>query len=148
MLRAWHQAILADAQGILDAAPSEYVIPDGKRLLATSRRVLHRAQVLSLAYWMGPDARLRDRLWRELEAAAAFKDWNPSHFLDTAEMTHAFAIAYDWLYHEWSDDQRRAIHAAIVRHGLTPGLTSYRVPAPTGGGCGPNTTGTRSATAA
>ena len=35
---------------------------------------------------------------KELRAAAAFPDWNPSHFLDTAEMTHAFAIGYDWLY--------------------------------------------------
>ena len=28
----------------------------------------------------------------------AFKDWNPSHFLDTAEMSHAVGVGYDWLY--------------------------------------------------
>ena len=26
-----------------------------------------------------------------------FPDWNPKEFLDTAEMTHAVAIGYDWL---------------------------------------------------
>jgi hypothetical protein len=35
-------------------------------------------------------------------AAAAFSDWNPSHFLDVAEMTAALAIGYDWLYEEVS----------------------------------------------
>ena len=28
--------------------------------------------------------------------AARFEDWNPSHFLDVAEMTFALAIGYDW----------------------------------------------------
>ena len=29
-----------------------------------------------------------------------FEDWNPSHFLDVAEMTAGLAIGYDWLYDE------------------------------------------------
>jgi hypothetical protein len=52
-------------------------------------------------------------------------DWNPSHFLDTAEMTHALAIAYDWLYHEWSQDQRQVMCQTIVTHGLEPALEAY-----------------------
>ena len=38
--------------------------------------------------------RLRARI-RELDAACALKDWNPSHFLDTAEMSTAVAIVAD-----------------------------------------------------
>ncbi|MDP6041994.1 MAG: heparinase II/III family protein, partial [Candidatus Latescibacteria bacterium] len=67
-----------------------------------------------------------DRVWAEIEAAAAFKDWNPSHFLDTAEMTYAFATAYDWLYDQWTDEQRRIMRNAIIEKGLKPGLKVYK----------------------
>lgn len=62
----------------------------------------------------------------ELDAAARFKDWNPSHFLDTAEMTAAFAIGYDWLYSEWNTEQRATLHKAIVEKGLNQSLNYYR----------------------
>jgi len=66
-----------------------------------------------------------ERVWTEISAAAAFKDWNPSHFLDTAEMTHAFAIAYDWLYEQWTDEQRRVMREAIIAKGLKPAMKVY-----------------------
>lgn len=43
----------------------------------------------------------------ELDAASALKDWNPEHFLDTAEMAFAVATGYDWLYQDLTPDQRR-----------------------------------------
>jgi hypothetical protein len=124
-LQRWHTQLRADATGLLSQPPSEYEIPDGKRLLATSRRVLVRVQTLGLLWQLEGDRRWADRAWQELEAAAKFKDWNPSHFLDTAEMTHAFAIGYDWLYDAWTDAQRQVLREAIVKHGFTPGLKVY-----------------------
>lgn len=124
-LKRWHAQLREEATGLLAAAPSQYVIPDGKRLLATSRRVLGRVQTLGLLWQLDGDRRWADRAWRELETAAQFKDWNPSHFLDTAEMTHAFAIGYDWLYEAWTEAQRETLRAAIVKHGFTPGLKVY-----------------------
>ncbi len=61
-----------------------------------------------------------------MKTVAAFPDFNPKHFLDTAEMTHALAIAYDWLYDAWTDAQRTTIREAIIKHGLKPGLAVYR----------------------
>ncbi len=122
----WVGAVHQDAVKLLGEKPSEYVIPDGKRLLATSRQVFDRTTTLAMAYRLSGDARFRDRLWRELDAAAHFKDWNPSHFLDTAEMTAAFAIGRDWLHAEWSPEQHAALRAAIVEKGLKPSLEIYR----------------------
>lgn len=51
--------------------------------------------------------------------------WNTAHFLDLAELTAAFAIGYDWLYDEWTNDQRTSIRDAIVNYGLSYGLSSY-----------------------
>ncbi len=122
----WFAQIKRSADALLKAAPSEYVIPDGKRLLATSRQVLNRTLTLGLTFRLTKDKRYAERLWKELNAAARFKDWNPSHFLDTAEMTAAFAIGYDWLYAEWNGEQRAALHKAIVDKGLKQSLDYYR----------------------
>ena len=115
-----YQAVREDADNALKQAPSIYEIPDGLRLLSVSRRVKERVQALALVYRLEGDRRYRDRAWKELEAAAQFKDWNPKHFLDTAEMTYAFALAYDWLFADWTASQRQTLRQAIVKLGLKP----------------------------
>ena len=121
-LKTWHGELRLEAEKLLTQAPSEYEIPDGLRLLAVSRRVLHRTQLLALLYRVDGNVRWRDRAWKELEAAAQFPDWNPRHFLDTAEMTHAFAIGYDWLFDAWSPEQRATLRAAMVEKGIKHAL--------------------------
>lgn len=37
--------------------------------------------------------------------------WNAQHFLDLAEFTASFAIAYDWMYDAWC-----VLYFQIVRH--------------------------------
>ncbi|MGQ9540796.1 MAG: heparinase II/III domain-containing protein [Armatimonadota bacterium] len=125
-LREWHEALRQQARRMLQEPVSRYEIPDGLRLLATSRRVSDRVYTLAMMYRLDGDAQYLERLWRELQSAAQFPDWNPRHFLDTGEMTHAFAVAYDWLYEVWSEEQRRVIREAILQKGLEPGLKSYR----------------------
>lgn len=125
-LKRWLKEIRADADEIRRRPPSEYVIPDGKRLLATSRQVKQRVQTLGLVYRLTGEKAYAERLWQELDAAAHFKDWNPSHFLDTAEMTGAFAVAYDWLFADWTPERRAALRKAITEKGLNQGLPIYR----------------------
>ena len=119
-LREWHAKIRQRAEGMLSAPPSRYEIPDGLRLLATSRRVLERVQTLALLFQLDGQPRHAKRAWLELNTAAAFTNWNPRHFLDTAEMTHAFAIGYDWLYDFWTPEQRRVLREAMIEKGLKP----------------------------
>jgi hypothetical protein len=125
-LQSWHTNLQSQANEIMSAPPSRYEIPDGLRLLATSRRVVNRVYTLALLYRLDGEQRYAERAWQELAAAAAFKDWNPRHFLDTAEMTHAFAIGYDWLYDVWTPEQRAILQQAMVENGLTPALKLYR----------------------
>ncbi len=128
--RAVADKLIANADKIVDEPPSKYEIPDGKRLLATSRRVLDRVQKLAVAYHLTHDKKYVNRAWAELDAARQFKDWNPSHFLDTAEMTNAFALGYDWLFDQWTDEQKRQLQTAIVELGLKVGLEGYEADKP------------------
>lgn len=125
-LQAWQAKLDTEADQILKADPSRYEIPDGLRLLATSRQVVNRVYILGLLYHLEGRKEFAQRAWKELDAAAHFPDWNTRHFLDTAEMTHAFAIGYDWFYDLWSPEQRQLLREAIVEKGLTPALKLYR----------------------
>jgi len=122
----WHEHMRSAARELLSQEPLHYEIPDGLRLLSVSRGVLQRVYTLALVYRLDGGDRYVQRTWRELESAANFQDWNPRHFLDTAEMTHAFAIGYDWLHGVWDGGQLKTIRDSIVDKGLMPALDCYR----------------------
>lgn len=124
-LKSWFGQILKKGDRILGESPSIYVIPDGLRLLNTSRRVLDRISTLGLLYQLNGDVKYAERAWKELEAASKFPDWNPKHFLDVGEMTYAFALGYDWFYQYWNVDQRNIIKSAIIEKGLCRALMAY-----------------------
>ncbi|MCP4638940.1 MAG: alginate lyase family protein [bacterium] len=113
--------LIAVADGMLSLEPvkREKV---GKRLLGVSRTCLRRVSYLAFAYRMtGKEAYLR-RAEGEMLAASGFEDWNPSHFLDVAEMTAALGVGYDWLYNDLDPEARETIRGAIVEKGLRTSL--------------------------
>ncbi len=94
----------------------------GRRLLGTSREALKRIFWLSYTYRVhGREAYARKAV-DEMLAVSAFKDWNPAHFLDVAEMTMAAAIGYDWLYDQMTPRERKKVARAIIDKGLKPAL--------------------------
>jgi hypothetical protein len=120
-----YKAVQREADKFLKAAPIQHRLI-GPRLLDQSRTCLLRVYTLATLYRIQGDRRYADRAIREMLTAAAFPDWNPKHFLDTAEMTHALAIGYDWLYQELSADERVKIRDAIVTMGLREAEKVYR----------------------
>jgi hypothetical protein len=128
LARRIHADLMREAEQLMTTPTVEYKLV-GPSLLAQSRRCLERVYTLALLYRLHGRKPYLDRAIQELRAAADFKDWNPAHFLDTAEMTHAFAIGYDWLYPALSPEERDWIRAALVEKGLNPALTAYETQA-------------------
>lgn len=120
-LKVFFQAMLTKADSLLDQSPVRRV-KTGRRLLSVSRRCLDRVFHLSAAYRFTGKQSYLQRAEKEILAAAAFSDWNPSHFLDVAEMTAALAIGYDWLYDDLCAASRQTIREAILKKGLQPSL--------------------------
>lgn len=118
-LDAFLAALESDARDLLPIAPSTYEMT-GRRLLFVSRVVLRRVLLLSLAYHTTSDLAFARRAEAEMLAAARFPDWNPSHFLDTAEMTTGLAIGYDWLHEVLTPEGGVEIARAIHDKGLLP----------------------------
>lgn len=112
-----HEAILSECNQMIDLPPVER-IQIGRRLLGKSREALRRIFQLSYAWRMTGEQKYFDRCEKELLAVSRFSDWNPSHFLDVAEMTMAVSIGYDWLYPALSDQSKQTIRQAIIEKGL------------------------------
>lgn len=114
-----HKSILAECDRLIGVEPVER-IKIGRRLLDKSRECLRRVFQLSYAYRTTKNPKYLKRTEKELLAVAAFEDWNPTHFLDVAEMTMAMAIGYDWLYTDLSPESRKIISQAILKKGIEP----------------------------
>jgi hypothetical protein len=118
-----HQAIITESDNLIAVEPIKR-IQIGRRLLDKSREALRRLFMLSYAYRMTQQQKYLDRAEKEMLAIAAFSDWNPTHFLDVAEMTMAVSIGYDWLFNGLSGSSRQTIREAIIKKGIEPSLDS------------------------
>jgi hypothetical protein len=115
--RSLAEAVVAQAELLRDATPVTREL-EGRRLLGKSRRCVSRVVTLATAYHLTGDTRHAQRCQKEMLAAARFSDWNPSHFLDVAEMTFALAIGYDWLFDQLDEASREEIRKAIIQKGV------------------------------
>ena len=112
-----HNIIERRTSDFIPAEPTKYRMV-GKRLLGRCRAVLERVCYCSYMYLISGDEIYARRAEKEMLAATDFVSWNPSHFLDVAEMITALAIGYDWLYSWLSPESRRIIEDAIIEKGL------------------------------
>lgn len=123
--KGYYDALRQEGTSILTQKPVVHKLI-GPRLLDQSRRALERIYTLALLYRLDGDRKWADRAIVEMRTAAAFADWNPSHFLDVAEMTHALAVGYDWLYDVLSSDDRAVIKTALIEKGLREYEKAFR----------------------
>lgn len=116
--------VVAQADKDIFKAPIEHVLI-GPRLLDKSRECLSRVYNLAFAYrWTGNEKYFSAAI-SNLRVVCSFVDWNPSHFLDVAEMSHAVAIGYDWLYNKMDQPMRDQIKSGLIRLGLQEGNKAY-----------------------
>jgi hypothetical protein len=116
-----HKAILQASDEMI-ALPTLERVLIGRRLLDKSREAIRRIFYLSYAWRMTGEEKYFLRAEKEMLAVSNFSDWNPTHFLDVAEMTMAAAIGYDWLYGKLSPASKQLIQEAILKKGIEPSL--------------------------
>lgn len=116
-----NETVLNEATKLLEAPALTYQLK-GRRLLEVSREAYRRIMYLAYAWRMTGDNRFKEKAERDLQTISYFPDWNPSHFLDVAEMTTAAAIGYDWLFNDLTADSKKLIADAIIEKGLKPSL--------------------------
>jgi len=122
-LASVHRIILKECDYIIRQPLPERILK-GRRLLEVSRETYRRIFFLAYAWRTTQNQKYLQRGEKELLAACAFSDWNPSHFLDVAEMTTAMAIGYDWFYGALAPSSKDIIKKSILIKGLKSSLDS------------------------
>lgn len=119
-----YQKFYVNAYGILKKNGTLTYINKGNDLLDISREAIHRIFYTAFAYKLTKNASFLNRAEAELNAVCSFDDWNPTHFLDTAEMSFAVAIGYDWLYDDLSSKTKKLCVDALYNKGLIPSFNN------------------------
>jgi len=108
-----------EVQAMFEFAPPEYhKDKSGVRILHVSRSALSVIAKSAMAYRFSGERRYATLAIGEAMSVCSFPDWNPAHFLDTAEMTLGVALCYDWLYDVLSDRERDTLADSILHKGL------------------------------
>lgn len=114
-----YESIHAAGTRLLAAKPLACNISGPGGLLGVAGGAVNRIYTLAFLYrYSQGNTTWSARAIEEMLAVATFPTWNPPHFLDTAEMSHAMAIGYDWVYEAIAVPDRRAIEAAVLKHGV------------------------------
>ena len=123
-----HKCIMAVANAaVADENPLEYVKDaSNKRILDVSRKALGNLLTCAYAYRITDDSRYLQKATQNITQVCSFKDWNPDHYLDVAEMSAAVSLAYDWLYDDFGDSTKALIVNALQNYALnTSRLSKY-----------------------
>jgi hypothetical protein len=127
VVKSYYAAMKANAKQI-QQAPLLTRKMEGRRLLAVSREMLYRMNILSMVYRLEKDPAVLKRIDDELKAVCSFSDWNPSHYLDVAEMSLAVAIAVDWVGDALPKATVDLAKTSLIEKGIKPSYPDNGVP--------------------
>jgi hypothetical protein len=114
-----YKAIKANAVEIQEKPLLERKL-EGRRLLGVSREMLSRINSLGMVYRIEKDPGILARINDEVLAVCNFSDWNPSHYLDVAEMSMAVAFALDWTAGKLPKSTIELAKTALIEKGIKP----------------------------
>lgn len=121
----FYSRLLHEADELLEKEPLKYELTDGVRLWFVANWFNGRIQVLSLSYILSGEKKYFQRAKQEMIAAANFQDWHPEHHIDTGAMAIGFAIGYDWLYHDYTDEERELFEKSVYKNGYIDYIKGY-----------------------
>ncbi|KAF8222134.1 hypothetical protein L208DRAFT_1324262 [Tricholoma matsutake] len=132
-LQGWNDTIFGNATNYYSQPPVPYAMDGSSGILDVARQTKMRIKAFAYVYRMTNDTKWVDRAWAEIQNVAGngttswgpnVDRWNSAHFLDTAELSAAYAIAYDWLYAILTPSQKSQILTTLIQYGLQPGLAA------------------------
>lgn len=119
-----YNKVIENADKYLEGELPEYNKSDGLRFSGayTIEAALLR---LMFAYKVTGDTVYAERARLYIEQGISYKDWNTSHFLDTAALAKGFGIAYDWGYDYFDEDLKSRMAETMLTHALNYAIARY-----------------------
>ncbi|KAJ2919343.1 hypothetical protein MD484_g1161, partial [Candolleomyces efflorescens] len=133
-MKGWNETIFGNATAYYSLPPVVYFMDGDSGILDNAREFKQRIKAWAYVYRITKDTRWSQRAWTEIQHVAgngtdsfgpAEDRWNAAHFLDAAEFSAAYGIAYDWFYDAFTDDQKSQMRTTLILYGLQPGLNVF-----------------------
>jgi hypothetical protein len=121
-IKAYYQYLYKNAVAVICLPLLERKM-EGRRLLFVSREAANRIGTLSIVYAISNEKRFLDRVNSEIITVCNFTDWNPSHFLDVAEMAYGVSIGLDWTLGKLPESTKLLAREALINKALNPSLS-------------------------
>lgn len=129
VLKVLHNKVINTADEYLNAPKLEYCLDAaGKRMISISRLYLKRISALAYAYKFTKDEKYLKAAEREMLNSASFENWNPRHFLDTAEMALSIAVGLDSLHNDLSQNTKDILTNALIEKALSKNAWGFTAP--------------------
>lgn len=113
------------ADSLITLAQIPYEMNRYGNMLYTSRAYVERLGILALAYRLYGEKKYLNAAEQTLQWVCNYPDWDPKHYLDTAEMTTAVAITYDWLYTALPASTKKLVKKSIYKNAISRVLQEY-----------------------
>ena len=102
-------------------------------ILGAARGVRDRLCYIAFAYLLTGNKDYIEPAWKQMQVAAEYEEWGEiTTFLAVGETLSAYAVAYDWMYDAWTDEQRAFIEETMMKKGLEYSYMAYRGTLPPG----------------
>jgi hypothetical protein len=133
-IKLGHQSAIAAADALLNTPVIAYAMTENP--IASQRNLVNDYQVpdymmkLGYAYQMTGDSKYAERAWLEAQNIMNYPDWGNKHqgqFLGTSQLAFGMAIAYDWFYEYWTDEQKKQMRDKIIQNVLRPGMMFFSI---------------------
>lgn len=89
-----------------------------KRILGVSCTAFAFISNNAYAYRFTGNRKYLDAVSKAIDEVCSFDNWNPTHFLDVAEMAAGVAIGYDWLWNDLSPEIRAKAERALTEYAI------------------------------
>mgnify|MGYP001114142943 CR=1 FL=1 len=117
LVQSYYNYLKKEAALILEKPLLEREL-EGFRLLFVSREMAERMGILCMVYRMEKNPDILARIDAEVNAVCNFKDWNPQHFLDVAEMSFGVALAIDWVGKDLPKETVNLAKKSLIEKGI------------------------------
>ncbi len=121
----WANQVIGNADSRIGVADTTYqeVLSSGR---TAQRQLKSDIYALAMAYHLTLDEKYVDEAFNKLNTFCNFSDWKPSDHLHIAETMDAFAIGYDWLYHQFTPEERKTIEDNMYDKGFANCYLGFR----------------------
>lgn len=123
--------LIAQADLTLKEKILTYKFDDSQRMLNTARKFESRMQLVGFAYRITGDEKYAKYALEQLMELKNFPDLNPPHYIDSGSFGTGIAVAYDWCYDYFTEEQKEEIKENVYRVFLSvfPAAFYCRIPA-------------------